>query len=95
MKKCKTCLGEGEVDQIVDHDEDGNAVWYEVKCLECDGRGYIPEPNSQYNYVDCVGSGCEGWLNLFFGDYCVNLVNDPVIADEIRKVTPKRIIKSA
>jgi hypothetical protein len=33
-----------------------------------------------------VGKGCEGWLNLFWGDYCVALVDNAVIADQMRKV---------
>ena len=43
-----------------------------------------------YNYVDVVGKGCEGWLNLFFGDHFIGMVTNLELADEIRKVTPKR-----
>jgi hypothetical protein len=39
----------------------------------------------QFSYVDIKTKGCEGWLNLFFGDYCIALVDNIVIAKEIRK----------
>jgi len=45
---------------------------------------------SGFNYVDIKTQGCEGWLNLFFGEYCINCVNDIKIADEMRKVIPMR-----
>ena len=44
-----------------------------------------------FNYVDVVGDGCEGWLNLFHGTDIVCLVRTVAIADEIRKTTPKQI----
>lgn len=43
-----------------------------------------------FNYVDVVGKGCEGWLNLFFGDHCIALVNNLCLADEIRKAVKPR-----
>ena len=40
-----------------------------------------------FSYVDItVGRGREGWLNLFWGDHCVALVDNAVIADQMRKV---------
>jgi hypothetical protein len=38
-----------------------------------------------FSYRNVVGKGCEGWLNLFFNDNCVALVNNVFIADEMRK----------
>jgi len=38
--------------------------------------------NVGFNYVNIIGY--EGWLNLFFDDYCVALVNNKLIADKIR-----------
>ena len=43
-----------------------------------------------FNYVNVINKGCEGWLNLFFGDNCIALVRDIDTADEIRKVTRNR-----
>jgi len=39
-----------------------------------------------FSYVDVTTKGCEGWLNLFWGDHCVALVDNAVIADQMRKV---------
>ncbi len=44
----------------------------------------------EFNYVNVVGKGCEGWLNLFFGDDCIALVNDTKLADRIRATIPER-----
>jgi len=44
----------------------------------------------EFSYVNIVGKGCEGWLNLFFGEYCIALVRNVELADEIRKVTPDK-----
>jgi hypothetical protein len=40
----------------------------------------------KFTYVDVVGKGCDGWINLFFGDECIALINDPVQAAEMKKV---------
>ena len=45
---------------------------------------------SVFNYVNVVGRGCEGWLNLFFGDEIIALVNNVALADEIRKTISER-----
>lgn len=37
-----------------------------------------------FSYIDVVTKGCEGWLNLFFDDYCITLVNNVVLANKIR-----------
>ena len=46
----------------------------------------------QFNYVNIVSNNpdTEGWLNLFFGERCVALVNDKHLADEIRKEIPEK-----
>jgi len=43
-----------------------------------------------FNYVNINTKGCEGWLNLFIDEYCIALVNDIEIADEIRKVAENK-----
>ena len=50
---------------------------------KCGGEGF--------NYVNVVGKGCEGWLNLFHNGDIVCLVRVVIIADEIRQTTPERI----
>ncbi len=47
------------------------------------------EKKEEYTYVDIVGEGCKGWLNLFYGNYCVALVDSVVMADAIRVNTKK------
>lgn len=43
-----------------------------------------------FSYVDIKTEHCEGWLNLFFDDYCVALVNNVHIANKIREeIEPK------
>ena len=44
----------------------------------------------EFNYVNIVGEGCEGWLNLFFGDYCLALIDDVELANEIRQKCKER-----
>ena len=44
----------------------------------------------EFNYVNIVGEGCEGWLNLFFGDECIAMIDNVVLADEIRKTCKER-----
>lgn len=40
----------------------------------------------KFKYVDIISPGCAGWLNLFFGEYIIAMVNSPKLANEIRKV---------
>lgn len=40
----------------------------------------------EFKYVDIKTRGCAGWLNLFFGEYVIAMVNSPDLANEIRKV---------
>jgi len=47
----------------------------------------------KFSYVDIVGDSCKGWLNLFFGDFPVALVDNIYIANEIRKIIPKKTNK--
>lgn len=46
--------------------------------------------NKGFNYVNIIGKGCEGWLNLFHDDDIVCMVSCVSIADSIRKTTPER-----
>lgn len=46
--------------------------------------------DNTFNYVDVVGAGCKGWLNLFFGENVIALVKDVELADRIRKEILKR-----
>ena len=55
-------------------------------CDEC----MEEKPNAGFNYVDVVGEGCEGWINLFHGSDIVCCVMCVPIADEIKKTTPMR-----
>ena len=44
-----------------------------------------------FSYVNIVGEECKGWLNLFFNDFCVAMVDDVWIADKIREeISEKR-----
>jgi len=46
----------------------------------------------KFSYVDIAGSKkeTEGWLNLFFGEECVSLIENKWIADEMRKVIDEK-----
>ena len=46
--------------------------------------------NTGFNYVNVIGDGCDGWLNLFHNDDILCLVRVIAIADEIRATTPER-----
>lgn len=54
------------------------------------GSSSGPSGSITFNYVDITTKGCEGWLNLFFGDEIVAMVRNKALASEIRKVTPPR-----
>lgn len=43
---------------------------------------------SGFKYVNVTTPGCAGWLNLFFDEYCVALVNSAKVANQMRKVIP-------
>ena len=45
-----------------------------------------------FSYVNIVSSSkeCDGWLNLFFGEYCLALVRDVEFAEMLRKSIPEK-----
>lgn len=43
-----------------------------------------------FNYVNITTKGCEGWLNLFFDDHVIALVDNVCLADKIRQEIPER-----
>jgi len=68
---------------------------------EC--KDFIPDPEkpallsvdsqssgSVFNYVECAGVGCEGWINLFHGDDILCLVMSVEIANQIKASTQRR-----
>ncbi len=46
-----------------------------------------------FNYVNIVGGEYRGWLNLFFDEYCIAMVDDVELADKIRKKIPEKVYK--
>ena len=48
---------------------------------------------NEFNYVDIVGKGCKGWLNLFFGDECIAMISDIDLANKIRLQAANRRVK--
>ena len=38
-----------------------------------------------FKYTDIVTKGCKGWINLFFDDYCICLIDNITLADMIKK----------
>lgn len=43
----------------------------------------------QFEYTNVVGDGCEGWINLFFGGWCIALIKNIEIAECIKATTPE------
>lgn len=43
----------------------------------------------KFEYVDVVGEGCEGWINLFFGGYIIAMIRNTDLAEQIKATTPK------
>ncbi len=39
----------------------------------------------KFTYVNITGKNCDGWLNLFFGEYHVVMVDDIELANSIRQ----------
>ena len=37
-----------------------------------------------FNYVDIVTSGCKGWINLFFGEHVIALIDNVFLAEKIK-----------
>ena len=48
-------------------------------------RSFAWRINMKFSYVDIKTKGCEGWLNLLFGEYSITLINNVWLANEIRK----------
>ena len=46
----------------------------------------LSKKDSLFSYVNIVTPGAEGWLNLFFGEYCICMVDNVYIANQIRSV---------
>ena len=49
------------------------------------------EPVVMFSYVDIKSAGCEGWINLFFGQHCIAMISNPVLAKEIKKRIPNKL----
>ena len=47
-----------------------------------------------FNYTNIVGKECAGWINLFFGDEVVALVNNVDLANRIREEIPERALRA-
>lgn len=45
---------------------------------------------TKFTYVDVVSPGCEGWLNLFFGDQIICLVDNKKVAEQMRLVLDEK-----
>lgn len=43
----------------------------------------------KFEYVNVVGEGCEGWINLFFGGWCVALIKEVELAEQIKAAIPE------
>jgi len=77
---------EGKPDRIADlFDEAGE----EISCLRFElikasvGAG-------RFSYVDITTKGCDGWLNLFFDEFCIAMIDNVHIADEMRKTIERK-----
>jgi len=47
--------------------------------------------NNGYNYVPVTSPGCKGFINLFYDDDCIALIDNVGTAVKIKSVTPVRI----
>ncbi len=45
-----------------------------------------------FTYVDITTIGCEGWVNLMFGDICIALITDVNLATKIKQVIENRSV---
>lgn len=69
---------------------------YILSCVDCKSAevsestetgGYTTGAENEeenFNYVNITSTGCEGWLNLFFGERCVTLIRDVEMANKMR-----------
>ena len=48
---------------------------------------------SDFSYVDVVGEGCEGWINLFFEDYIIALIRDVEVANKMKEQIVNKLNK--
>lgn len=39
----------------------------------------------KFTYVNIISKDCDGWLNLFFGNECIAMVDDPHVASMMRE----------
>jgi len=46
--------------------------------------------SDSFNYVNIIGDGFEGCINLFFGESCIAMIDNVQLAESIKNVTPKR-----
>lgn len=38
-----------------------------------------------FQYENITTKGCEGWINLFFGEHAIAMINNAWLADRIRE----------
>ena len=60
------------------------------RMMSLDAELKIMAADMKFEYVEVVGKGCEGWINLFFGEHIVALIRNVWLADQIKSVTAKR-----
>ena len=46
--------------------------------------------SDSFNYVNIIGDGFEGCINLFFGESCIAMIDNAHLAESIKNVTPER-----
>lgn len=46
--------------------------------------------NNGFSYVNITTKGCEGWINLFFGEQIIAMISDVDLASEIKAETEER-----
>lgn len=60
--------------------------------------GHVIGDNIGFEYVEIASNGNDGmerWINLFFNGEIVALVQNEVIADQLKKSIPKMILKTS
>jgi hypothetical protein len=70
-----------------------NVSLHEPRCLVCGNPLDIEYFINPFSYVDITAKGCDGWLNLFFYDFPIALVNNVDLANKVRDVVPARANK--
>lgn len=48
---------------------------------------------SRFEYIDIVGDGCEGWINLFFDGQIIVTIKWPELAKKIKSEIPEMELK--